>query len=226
MKRALEWLAGLSSIIVAGAILVLLTSARQSPSAEGTDWTSVSPPPPPAAQATSGGPAASLVVAPSACTDGITYRNVFDRVDPTTAGETAAAGAVAHVRVTSISESRWNTADGIEPEAHRGLYNRVYRIATVEVLALGKGTAEDFVKVRIFGGELGCDTWLVDGYAEVTVGGEYVVFAQRLPAPDGSTLSDFSATAIWQVDAAGSVLTESEGRRSVVDVMAEVASTR
>jgi len=214
---------GSTGLVVAAVVVIVILRQPAAPSLSFGSSASLqpadkSPNEPPIEAPTIGNPEPSVA---SVCTDGHTYLMTFDRVGESVEVQSAFATAVGLVRVVAISEGKANPP-AVELSAHPSLFNRVYRIATLETVSLAKGDSKELQSVRLFGGKLGCDTWEVSGYPDLVVGRRYLVFAQRLPAPDGQAVAELTATSIWPVDPDGVVATPANGLMSIDEVIAIV----
>jgi len=155
------------------------------------------------------------------CMDGTRYVATFDRVDETIEGESSAAEAVGLVRLTSISEGKLNPTRQDGP-ALPSQFNRVFRLATFEILQVAKGDSQRLLAVRVFGGRYGCDSWEIAGYPEFVVGREYLVFAQKLAGPDGKPVAELTAPSIWPVNVGGLVETPVDGLMTPTEALSRV----
>lgn len=229
-RTVVNLLAGGVTLVVVATIALALFSSRYTVNPAG--GSSASPPISSSAPASTVGTVAPVVAETATpdptCSDGLTYYSSLDRVDESVDTEAAVAAAVAHVRVAAISLSKWNTVDGKEPSAHIGFYNNVYRLATLEIISIAKGSPADLQQVRLLGGQIGCDRWLVTGNSQIAVGSSYILFAQPLASPDGRGVNELTALSMWPVVAGNRVVTPVDGSMAVEDLLADVrgASSR
>jgi hypothetical protein len=141
----------------------------------------------------------------------------LDEATPTIELATATADLTVVATVDEIGGGRYNTPAGEELTAadSRTLYD-AYRPTILRIDAVVAGGAPAMtIKVRLPGGQVGCDEYHVEGIDRVESGQQYVLFLRALPDAKGNRAPEMTVVRAWPVDARGEVSTPADGRLTI-----------
>jgi hypothetical protein len=127
----------------------------------------------------------------------------FETVD----GLSSNSDAVITATVVAVSEGKWATPDGKFAGSDKdfGLLPEVYRVATVSVIAVGKGASDArldsgrILNVRILGGTVDCRTYRSSSELPFASGDDVVLFLGRQGVLDGAPVQDFDVIDLWPI---------------------------
>lgn len=209
MTRFSGILSLVATVLLAGGLLLLVLD--RVPDAGSTPQSSLQPTEGPAPVESSAPDPTALPVDDGDCTDPLVHLTTVDRFSETV--ESLAIGSTAAFvgTIVSIGPTEWNTPDGSPSDSR--LATSVRRMAIVDVVGKGKGVARgSTVTIAFPGGTIGCDTFTMEGFADVKAGDTVVLFVETVPEFDPSKAGHLGmATVGWLVDPSGKVQTPEEG---------------
>ena len=114
--------------------------------------------------------------------------------------------------IRAIGGGRYNVPSGeLTGERPVGWYD-VYRPTIVDVETVVRGDApEGALKVRLPGGQLGCDTYYLDRTQAVDGPGPYVLFLGWEPDVRGNEVAEMTVVRAWRINAQDEVVTPYDG---------------
>lgn len=135
-----------------------------------------------------------------------------DELTPTIKNAIAGSDFAVVAAVDEIASARYNT-DGEQMTADDTVTEfDVYRPTTIRIETVVKGASlPDVLKVRLPGGQIGCDDYFVERSAAVAVGGRYVLFLARRTDRMGKAIDELTVVRAWVVNENGDIVTPYDG---------------
>lgn len=129
-------------------------------------------------------------------------------LQPSVKDWSAHSDAVVSGSIVAVSAGRFGTADGSRPTKNPEATD-VYRVVTVAVTGVGKTDASSVakavaggqVRVRIFGGMVGCSTYILSGQPDASVGLSAIWFltSKSQPSLTAAPAADFDVVDNWPI---------------------------
>lgn len=137
-----------------------------------------------------------------------------------------AARSAEHTVVGEILEiggGRYNVSSGeLTGERPVDMFD-VYRASIVDVEVVVTGTAQDgLIKVRLPGGQIGCDLYENNRTSAVGGPGRYVLFLSDVPDRRGNAVSELTIVRAWEINDSSRVVTPYDGEVPVEDFIDRV----
>lgn len=127
--------------------------------------------------------------------------------------------------ILEIGGTRYNVPSGeLTGERPVDMFD-VYRPTIVRVeMAVAGAPDDDFIKVRLPGGELGCDQYLNDRTGAIDGPGRYVLFLSDVPDRRSNDVPEMTIVRAWPIDEASLVVTPNDGRVPLEEFLARVSA--
>jgi hypothetical protein len=130
------------------------------------------------------------------------------RIGPPVEATSALSDAVVSGSIVAVGAARFGTSDGSKPTKVPETSD-VYRVVTISVemvgktdsASVGRAVAGQQLHVRIFGGTVGCSTYMLSGQPAATVGQSAVWFlmAGSQPPLAAAPPADFDVIDYWSI---------------------------
>ena len=136
-----------------------------------------------------------------------------DEAPPTVELAAATASMVVVATIEEIGGGFYNTREHKPLSSEdRATMRDVYRPTAIRIEAAVKGiSAEERLKVRLPGGQVGCDSYHVELVAGLAEPGRYLLFLQNLPDAKGEPLDELTILRAWPISANDTVMTAVDG---------------